>query len=77
MQQSEMRIMDRLHGDIKIQWDPTNEDEVSSARKAFDEAKAKGMAFFKMKKKGGEGRAIRSFDPQAARIVGVPQICGG
>ncbi len=77
MEHSEMRLMDRLHGDIKIQWNPANTDEVSAARKAFDDAKAKGMAFFKMKKSGDQGRSIRSFDAKAKRIVGVPQICGG
>ena len=33
----ELRVLDKELGDLKIIWDPNNQEEVAAARKAFDE----------------------------------------
>lgn len=37
-------------GDVKITWDPANEEEVRNARQMFDRLKEKGHLFFRMSK---------------------------
>lgn len=74
---SEIRIMDPIAGDIKMEWDRYNETEVAAAREAFDKAKKKGMFFYKLKKDGSTGELLKEFDPSAERIVGMPKVVGG
>ncbi len=64
-------------GDVNISWDSENETEVSAAKKIFDEKIKEGWAAFAEKKLGGKGDRIRTFDPDAERIVLVPPIAGG
>lgn len=77
LEKNELRIMDLTEGDIKLEWSSDNKDEVNAAREAFDEAKGRGMLFYKIKKSGKRGRQITEFDPEAERIVGVPVVRGG
>ena len=65
-------------GDTKVSWDPSNTGEVALAKKVFDEGKAKGFAAYKTK--GGEwrkGEQIKTFDPEAERIILIPPMAGG
>jgi len=60
----ELKFMDIKEGDVKLQWDPDDEDE-------------KGYAFFKMNFGGKKGEKIKAFDPQIESILGIPQTVGG
>lgn len=73
----ELRIMDREKGDAKIEWDKTKAVEVEVARKAFDAAKEKGMAMFRVERFGRKGEQIFGFDPDAEKIIAIPPIVGG
>lgn len=65
-------------GDTKIMWDKSNEDEVSMAKAAFDQAVAKGMSIFRAEGKGGErGERVTKFDKKHERLIAVPQMAGG
>jgi len=74
---SEMRIMDKVEGDITIGWNRKNKDEVSAAKKAFHTAKKKGMLMYKTKWDGKKGEQIHEFDPKAEKIIGMPALVGG
>lgn len=73
---SVMNVLDRT-GDTRIEWDPRVPEEVSMARKAFDEAKAKKYLTYRLDSHGNQGELIREFDPHAERIVATPQTVGG
>ena len=73
----ELRIMDEKEGDFKIVWDPESEDEIAMAEESFNKAKKKGMTMFKLSAGGKKGEELKKFDPEAARIVAVPQVVGG
>lgn len=73
----ELRLMSRIEGDMTVHWDKDNEKEISAARKMFDEMKAKGYAFYKLKIGGRKGEIIHRFDPTAERIIGTLPIVGG
>ena len=65
-------------GDTRIMWDPRDADEVATARKAFDEAKKKGMLAYSVDPTdGSKGEVIRAFDPQAGKIIMARQTVGG
>ena len=74
---SEMSVMGRS-GDTKTIWDPSRPDEVAAARGTFDElvGRKKYLAF-KVKKDGEKGRKIKTFDPDAGKIILVPPMMGG
>ena len=72
-----MHTLDRT-GDTRIMWDKDNADEVSAARRQFDDLLKKGYAAFRaIGKKGDQGDQIRRFDPDAERIILVKQLVGG
>lgn len=64
-------------GDMKIEWDPQNADQVTAAKSTFKAMKDKGYAAFKLSATGGQGEQIRDFDATAQRIIMVPAIRGG
>lgn len=65
-------------GDTKVIWDSENEDEVEAARATFDRLiKEKGFAAFKVDKKGEAAGPMRSFDPDAEKVILVPPLQGG
>jgi hypothetical protein len=72
----EMAVLNE-QGDVKTIWDSENEDEVSAARKTFDDMRAKGYAAFKAKRDGSKGELIRKFDPEAESIILAPPLQGG
>ena len=74
---SELRIMDKDAGDLKVIWDSENEDEVSAARTQFESLIKKGFNAFSVDKKGEAGRKITKFDPDAEKIIMIPAIVGG
>lgn len=66
-------------GDTKYLWDAGNAAEVEAARRQFDFlTKEKRYAAFRMTgKDGGKGEQIRTFDPEAERIIFAPAMQGG
>jgi hypothetical protein len=73
---STLHILDKT-GDTRIEWNPNNPVEVEIARKAFDAAKDKKHLIYKMRADGSRGEQIRTFDPNAERIIATPQTVGG
>jgi hypothetical protein len=72
-----MQVLDRT-GDTKVIWDKNNPDEVENARRTFDELKAKGFLAYSVKGRDGEkGELLRTFDPDAERLIMSPPLVGG
>lgn len=66
------------NGDTKHMWDPSKPAEVEVARSTFDALKKKGYSAYHVKGKSGEqGEQMKTFDPEAGRIIMVPQMAGG
>jgi hypothetical protein len=73
----EMAVMGKK-GDTKTIWNPRDPDEVSAARKVFDDLKAKGFAAFHATgDEGKKGEKMRSFDVTAGKVILVPPMGGG
>jgi hypothetical protein len=72
----EIRAMDGT-GDTKLIWDSDNETEVKAAKKMFDDLRAKKFTAFSVKKNGEKDRIITEFDPDAEKIILIPQLSGG
>lgn len=66
-------------GDTKYIWDGGNPAEVEAARRQFEFlTKEKKYAAFRMTgTDGGRGEQIRTFDPNAERIIFAPAMQGG
>lgn len=81
--ESELRIMDPEKGDLRLAWgnagsDPHAGAREAMAREAFLKAQSRGnMIFYKTNFDGSEGAAIKEFDPEAERIIGIPFPVGG
>ena len=72
---SELRILGK-GGDTKISWDSRNELEVAAAKETFEKRLKENWSAFK-DRYGIKGEKIKTFDPEAERIVLVPPISGG
>ena len=64
-------------GDSKLVWSSSNQDEVSAARKMFQDLKAKGFLAYSVKKDGDKGSVVREFDSEAEKIIMTPPLVGG
>ena len=64
-------------GDTKIIWNSDNAEEVSNARRTFDDLKKKGFAAFAVKANGDKGERIFAFDEDAEKLIMVPPLQGG
>lgn len=64
-------------GDTKVIWHADRTEEVSAARRQFDDLTGKGYAAFTVDKKGEKGEQIRKFDADAEKMILVPQMKGG
>jgi len=73
----QMHTLDR-GGDQRIMWDATVPDEVAAARRTFADLTGKGyLAYRATGKMGDQGDQIRTFDPDAERIILVRPNAGG
>lgn len=72
----ELRVLGQM-GDTRLTWDPANTIEVETAKKAFEDYRAKRFAAFRTTKRGTKGEQITFFDPQAEEVLLVPPIAGG
>lgn len=73
---SDMYIMDQT-GHSTITWDPTKPVEVDVARDAFDKLIKERYQAFRVEASERQGSKMTSFDPQAGKIMMVPQLVGG
>ena len=64
-------------GDVKRIWDRTNPDEVDDARASFNRLRDKGHLAFRVNKDGTSGEQMDSFEPNAERMILIPQMQGG
>lgn len=74
--QSELAVMDQT-GDTKYMWDKNSPDEVKQAEKTFNKFKKKNYIAYKVKRNGGKGEVINTFDPKAEKIIMSSPIVGG
>lgn len=73
----EMAVMDRGAGDLKVIWDPDNKVEVKAAREQFDKLRKAGHVAYAVDAKGGKGKMLTEFDPEAEKIILAPALRGG
>lgn len=73
----EMRIADKVAGDLKVIWDKKKRDEVEAARNQFETMIKKGYLAFSVKKDGEKGKVIKEFDEDAEMIIMSPKLQGG
>jgi hypothetical protein len=75
-----MNILDQT-GHTTHGWDSDNELEVGIAKAAFDEAIKKGYYAYRVTEgKDGEskrGDRLTAFDPDAEKMILMPQLVGG
>jgi hypothetical protein len=74
-----MNILDQT-GHTTHGWNPDNETEVALARDAFNNAKARGYSAFHVTgddKNAKKGERMTEFDPNAERMMLLPQLQGG
>jgi hypothetical protein len=73
----EMAIMGK-EGDTKIIWDKSKRVEVDNARANFDRLIKEGYTAFSVAgDKGDKDKQIRTFDPDAERLIFVPPVQAG
>lgn len=72
----ELAILDHT-GDTKIVWDADKPAEVEHARDTFERFKKKGYAAYKVDRKGDQGEVMKTFDPDAEKMILAPQMVGG
>lgn len=70
-----MRVLD-VTGDTTLSWDPEKPEEVTTARRAFDDLRAKGFGAFRVDS-GKRGESLTTFDPSAGQIIVTPALAGG
>jgi hypothetical protein len=64
-------------GDTKLIWNKNNADEVSNAKRTFDDLRKKGFLAFKVTDDGSKGEQINDFDANVERMIMVPPMVGG
>lgn len=72
----EMAIMDTT-GDTKVIWDMSKKEEVKHAEDTFKKLKKKGYLAYSVKKDGGKGSVMHSFDPKVEKMIMAPRVVGG
>lgn len=71
-----MNVMDQT-GHSSVTWDPGIPDEVAMARQSYDAMIAKGYTAFAVNEDDQRGSRMSKFDPQAGKVMMVPQLRGG
>lgn len=71
-----MQIMDQT-GHTSVTWDPEIRAEVRVARESFDSLIKEGYSAFRVDEDDERGERITTFDPEAGKIMMVPQLKGG
>lgn len=72
----EMHVMDPT-GHTTVGWDPEVEAEVESARATFTRMTGRGYQAFHVSEGGGKSERMTEFDPDAEKMLLIPQLRGG
>jgi len=70
-------------GHTTVTWDPTDAAGIADARREFNRLTRAGYQAFRMEATGdnvvveNKGERITEFDPEAGRVLMVPQRVGG
>lgn len=64
-------------GDTKTIWNPANPDETANAKRTFEDLTKKGYLAFSVNSDGSKGEQITRFDPEAGKVLLIPQMRGG
>jgi hypothetical protein len=64
-------------GDTKITWDKSKPTEVDAARVHFEILMSRKYKAFNVTAKDQPGEPMTEFDPDAERVIFVPQMRGG
>lgn len=64
-------------GDTTYAWNPADAEDLIAARLHFDLMRGKGYAAYRQDASGARGEVIRTFDPEARRIVYLKPLQGG
>jgi hypothetical protein len=71
-----IRVVDPS-GDLKFTWDAENADEVAAIEDMFNEKMKKKWIAYSVKRSGKKGIVIKTFDPDAEKIILAPPMVGG
>lgn len=71
-----MEIMDQT-GHTRHIWDAGNEAEVEAAQALYTSLVGRGYRAFHVKEDGKEGQRMEAFDPNAQKMIMLPQLRGG
>lgn len=72
-----MKVMDPT-GHTEITWDADVPAEVAVAKAAFKElTEQKGYQAFRVGRNGRQDERMREFDPEAEKVLMIPQLKGG
>lgn len=77
-----MQIMDSS-GHTTVTWDPSEPASVADAQREFERLTGQGYQAFRMEAVGDnvvvehKGERITAFDPEAGKVLMVPQRVGG
>jgi len=73
-----IKVMTPEDGDKHIVWDPSDEDGVKKAKKAFDKLSKKGHRIFKVSRKPQRtGSPVTEFDKDEHEYIALPPMAGG
>lgn len=72
-----LHIMDRMHGDKRLQWDVENKKDLKKIEDAFNEKKKEGFLAIAYEAGSKVGKLIHKFDETFDRIVMIPPMTGG
>jgi hypothetical protein len=74
-----LSIMDKIHGDVELEWDPKDEKSVRKAQREFQNYKKKGWIAYKRveQKVVKKGEVLKKFDRHAEALIMVPPMAGG
>lgn len=74
------RIMTLKDGDRRVVWNRMNLDEISAAKKMFNELISSGMVAYHVDSRGNKtNRLMKVFDPSVEEIIFIPMqaVSGG
>lgn len=72
----ELNVLDTT-GHSRTIWDPNVPAEVEAAKATFDGLRAKGYIAYQVKKDSEAGEIMRTFDPEAGKMILSPPLRGG
>ena len=71
-----IRVVDPS-GDLKFTWDADDPDEIAAIEDLFNEKIKDKWIAYSVKRSGKKGVVIKTFDPEAEKIIMAPPMVGG